>query len=587
MPLYNPNGTPIAYTVEELPVEGYETSIDGTTIINRFLVGNTEIKGKKVWVNGPQEKPEITIILKADGTEVARQVLPSGTTEFTFTNLPVYNPNGTPIAYTVEELPVEGYETSIDGTTIINRFLVGKTEIKGKKVWVNGPQEKPEITVVLKADGVEVDRKTLASGTTEFTFTNLPVYNPNGTPIAYTVEELPVEGYETKIEGTIITNTFLAGTTSVEGTKVWVGGPSVKPEITILLMADGAEVQRKAVPSGTLKFTFEDLPKYHLDGTLIVYTLQELEVPHYKTTIKNFEITNTFLVGTTKIVGEKTWVGGPAEKPEITILLRADGREVKRMTLVNGITAFTFENLPMYHLDGTEIQYTVDELPIPGYATTVDDTHITNTFLIGETQIKGTKMWVGGPIEKPEITILLLADGKEVQRTTLPNGTTTFTFDKLPIYHMDGTMIVYSLKELPVEGYDAKIEKTTVINTYKEPVIETMDIKVDKVWVKSEGKKPDITINLLANGIKVASMTLKDGTTSYTFRNFPIYDATGTIIRYAVTEDPVKGYKTAIKGLTIVNTKEDLPWTGTVPSSLPLLGMLMIVGGFVLTRKKK
>ena len=62
----------------------------------------------------------------------------------------------------------------------------------------------PEITIVLKRDGVEADRVTLGNGETTYSFTNLDVYAADGHAYEYTVEELPVEGYTSSQDGSKI-----------------------------------------------------------------------------------------------------------------------------------------------------------------------------------------------------------------------------------------------------------------------------------------------------------------------------------------------------------------------------------------------
>ena len=60
------------------------------------------------------------------------------------------------------------------------------------------------------ANGVKVASKEVkpdATGTWAYHFDNLDVVDDAGNVIAYTISEEPVEGYETTIEGTNITNT--------------------------------------------------------------------------------------------------------------------------------------------------------------------------------------------------------------------------------------------------------------------------------------------------------------------------------------------------------------------------------------------
>ena len=53
-------------------------------------------------------------------------------------------------------------------------------------------------------------------------FTDLPKYDEQGKEFVYTVGEVKVDRYETKVEGTTITNTYKnTDKTEVSGKKVW------------------------------------------------------------------------------------------------------------------------------------------------------------------------------------------------------------------------------------------------------------------------------------------------------------------------------------------------------------------------------
>ncbi|MGZ7216193.1 Cna B-type domain-containing protein, partial [Bacillus sp. BC08] len=65
---------------------------------------------------------------------------------------------------------------------------------------------------------VKADEK----GNWNFSFKDLPKYDGRGNEIKYTVSEVKVDGYETKVEGTTITNTYKnTDKTEVNGKKVW------------------------------------------------------------------------------------------------------------------------------------------------------------------------------------------------------------------------------------------------------------------------------------------------------------------------------------------------------------------------------
>ena len=79
-------------------------------------------------------------------------------------------------------------------------------EVGVAKTWDAGSGELPEsVTVRLLSSGREVSRLTLTAadasvnGSWQGSFKNVPLYNDDGTPIGYTVDELPVEGFSSEV----------------------------------------------------------------------------------------------------------------------------------------------------------------------------------------------------------------------------------------------------------------------------------------------------------------------------------------------------------------------------------------------------
>mgnify|MGYP004732940051 CR=1 FL=1 len=79
-------------------------------------------------------------------------------------------------------------------------------EVGVAKTWDAGTGELPEsVTVRLLSSGREVSRLTLTAadasvnGSWQGSFKNIPLYNDDGTPISYTVEELPVDGFSSEV----------------------------------------------------------------------------------------------------------------------------------------------------------------------------------------------------------------------------------------------------------------------------------------------------------------------------------------------------------------------------------------------------
>ena len=120
----------------------------------------------------------------------------------------------------------------------------------------------------------------------------------------------------------------------------------------------------------------------------------------------------------------------------------------------------------------------------------------------------------------------------------------------------------YVLSEEPIKiskedfGNDLAISRE-VINKK-----EKTSISGQKTWNDNDnhdGKRPSaITINLLANGVKVASKEVKpdaEGNWLYQFDNLDVVDDAGNLIAYTVSEEPVAGYETSVEGTNITNSR--------------------------------
>ena len=221
LPKYE-DGHVIQYNVSETPVDNYTLTIKGYDLVNAYTPGETFTTVIKLWDDDRDRdglRPEnIMVRLAANGEEVNRASLGASGNWFTvWTGLPVSS-EGTPIEYSVTEDAVEGYTTEITGDvkagfTVKNTHVVESTEVTVTKVWDDNndaDKRRPSnITVNLLASGTIVDSKVLtAEEGWKATFTDLPK-NANGTPVAYTVAENPVDGYVATVNGTTITNKLI------------------------------------------------------------------------------------------------------------------------------------------------------------------------------------------------------------------------------------------------------------------------------------------------------------------------------------------------------------------------------------------
>ena len=296
--------------------------------------------------------------------------------------------------YKVKEINApEGYELDPNeysvyvnddvGGTLTIKDKMYKTYVKVSKEWV-GPKGS-SATIHLWADGVDTGKSVTLNerNNWQHTFEGLKKKNTDGSEIQYTVKEDAITNYDSSITGDMengftVTNTNTEKI-SVPVKKVWVGKEA--DSATIKLLADGTEKERVTLTKDdNWEHTFSNLPKYADDGHEIQYTVKEDAITNYDSSItgdmgNGFTVTNT---NTEKISVpvKKVWVG--KEAGSATIKLLADGAEKESVTLTKDDNwKHTFSNLPKYANDGHEIEYTVDEVHIDGYSTTISGTAAT------------------------------------------------------------------------------------------------------------------------------------------------------------------------------------------------------------------
>ena len=592
------NGQEITYTVSELTVPGYTTTIDDNyNITNSYTPGETSASVTKIWDDADNQdgiRPEsITVALLANGTPTNKTVTLTAANNWTqtITGLPE-KADGEYITYIWTEVNVpEGY--SLTGTsknetvtTLTNTHTPELTSITGTKTWKDADNQdgkRPEsITVNLFADGTKLKSQSVstdADGNWSYSFTDLPKY-ANGQEITYTVTEDAVDGYTTESDGYNFINIHQPETTEITGTKTWNDANNQdgkRPEsITVILLANGTEKTRQAVTAdeaGNWTYTFKDLPKY-ANGQEITYTVAEEEVTDYTTTYDGSNITNSYTPGKTSATVTKIWNDAEnqdGKRPEsITVSLLADGKETgKTVTLsVENNWKQTISDLPE-KADGKAIEYTWTEEALPeGYELTDNSkngtvTTLTNTYVPETTSISGTKTWDDADNQdgkRPEsIIVNLLANGEIAASQTVKAdeaGNWTYTFKDLPKY-ANGKEITYTVTEEAVEGYETSVDGFNITNTY---TTETTEVKGSKTWNDADnqdGKRPEsITVRLLANGEEKDSQTVtadENGNWTYSFEKLPKYEA-GKEIVYTVTEDAVADYTTEITGYDITNS---------------------------------
>ena len=210
LPDTDENGNLYTYWVEEESVSGYtESRTDDLDLVNTLGDEDTEvqIQGEKTWVgDDPAKRPaSITVILRQNGTEVKRQeVRPNedGKWTYDFGSWPVYDDSGRAYTYTVQEEPVDGYGTQVNGYDIVN----GQGGLTVTKQVYSGDKTREfRFTVTLSdkiVNGTYGDM-TFIDGVAEFTLKDGESKTAAGLlpGIRYTVTEERADGYGTRVEG--------------------------------------------------------------------------------------------------------------------------------------------------------------------------------------------------------------------------------------------------------------------------------------------------------------------------------------------------------------------------------------------------
>ena len=402
-------GHEIVYTVREDVVEGYSTEYtEGSyDITNRYTPEETSRTVTKVWEDNNNQdglRPaSIMVQLMADkkpyGDPVELNEANNWT--YTWTKLPVKEKKKE-ITYKVEEISkIEGYDTTYSDDTFIitNTHKPAEVFVEGTKTWDDNDNQdglRPtSITINLFADGEQIDSMVVtpaADGTWSWRFDNLPKFrNANGTvtKIQYSIEEIKVDGYESRKDYTNdrfnLINTHKPETVDLSGSKTWNDNDNAdgsRPSsIKISLLADGAVVAEKTVTEADgWSWSFKDLPKY-ADGKEIRYTVSEDVVDGYTTSYSEdgLSVINSYTPEFTGRSVVKIWddsSNADQLRPvSIQVQLLADGAAYGDViTLSDGNNwSYTWSDLPAKK-NGQYISYTVQEITnVNGYTVSISE----------------------------------------------------------------------------------------------------------------------------------------------------------------------------------------------------------------------
>ena len=348
LPKYDANNNVISYYVTETGIDTNDytsvpsnvtTDSNGNFVANITNVHVTEkvtISGTKTWNDANNQdgyRPNsITVKLMNGDTQVAETTAQAPDWTYSFENMD-RKANGEVINYTVvEEMTSNANKYIADYTdrtvatngditaNITNTHTPETVTISGTKTWVgdNSAQRPASIIVKLMNGSTEVTRVTVtpdANGDWKYTFPAQPKF-ANGNEINYSVEEVSIEGYTSKVTGYNIENTF------------------VKPELTKVKTSTAGEKVNLG-DEITYTITTKNTGKTVANSVVITDT-----VPQY-TTLKNGTISDNGTVSGTTI----TWNVGDLAVGEsksvsftVTVNSTADviGEKITNTGYVNG-----------------------------------------------------------------------------------------------------------------------------------------------------------------------------------------------------------------------------------------------------------
>ncbi|GEM_PF-2708051 len=647
----------------QLTYPNYAKTITGLKITNTYVPPkNGTVTGTKVWVNGSAPRPTVWFKLfrQVEGgslvpvpeTEAPLKTLLDGTTSVTWTNLTETDLQGRPFNFTVrevneagQEVAPENYQPSVssDYRTITNTYQIPSADaITAKKIWVNGPLNRPTIWfrlyrnlsggTVEPVPGAEI--KMLTNGTLEVTWTNIQKTDINGKPYTFTVREVDAAGnnykpadFSKQEAGLTVTNTYVIPKTArATATKTWVNGSTPRPTTWFQLyrntsgsapeIVPGAEI--KALAPGILSVDWTGLESTDINGETYIFTVKETDSAGNDAVPANYEkrevglaVTNTYVApanGTAE--AQKTWVNGPDTKPDIWLqLYRSAGGETPRAVPTDQApikrlrfpeTTASWANLTETDLNGRPYTFTIVELntdavdaPPPNYQKVENGLNVTNTYVIPtDGTATGNVIWVDGPRIKPMVWLKLYRVLEGGTREEVPgaglmqleSGTTSVTWTGLEKTDINGKPYTFSVQEVDGTGADLTPENyrksesgMTVTNIY---VVPRKILQVTKVWEGGPEPKPTVWIMLkrrIENGewenIETGVEKIVPGQTSYMYGTLPATDINGNPYIHTVEEVNQDGtpitlpnYQIAVDGLQITNTYV-IPKNGSVTAT--------------------
>ena len=480
-----PGSTSVVATPTPTPTTTPSSAIDLNAKVSFFV--------RSVWTGN--DKPPVIIRLFANGVEKINKVHDPYTYQevngyissslnawqVDFNNLPKYDSNGKKIEYTVKQDFFESYlygwsnfkfKTDLTGDIESGFIFENKSliDIEVGKMW----NEIPAFVIPGTPSPASLNpTERLLNATREYSDSELDTILAESDALDADV----LSGAQDTSEGTPLEDMSEEERREANLKKSIVAVPNA---ITVNLLADGVVV-------GTMQITkedgwtgyFRDYLRYdETDGHEIVYTVEEVPVPGYKTEYINKLINNRVINAIVNrsvidINVKKKWEGKIQGPVNVTLYRKfttvsfdwsfyknvatEHEEEVATVELNEANNwQYTFEDLyEFYTVEGEDpviYEYYVKEDPVTGYNTVITGDHkdgftITNTNTTDLIDIPVEKKWDGDIADSTKVT--LLANGEEVETVELNEANSwKHLFTGLQKYNNDGSEVAYTVKEV-------------------------------------------------------------------------------------------------------------------------------------------
>lgn len=380
----------------------------------------------------------------------------------------------------------------------------------------------------------------------------------------------------------MFTNTHIPETVTVTVDKVWKDAENqdgLRPDaIHIRLISNDIEKDAYLDAESDWHLDFEGLPKYRDHGILNEYSVQEVDVDGYTSTVTTkdgyaFTIENDHVPAVIDIPITEEWIDDNDRdglRPGSHTVVLVDGTNAIEEVVLDRNNGYgvVLKNMPKYK-NGVEINYQIKDFKVDGYTTniiksdSVKDFNITNTHVPEMVTITVTEGWHDqsdyDKIRPEKVTLTLTGSDGNVYEKTVTKDTWTTVFSDLP-KNSKGEQIIYTLTQEGIKGYKTTITDNetgtiAVINTH-EPV---KTITVTVTWNDENNKdniRPDKVTVKLANGTTaVSTKEINNDSWKHVFENIIVFNGDDKA-SYTVTQDAVSEYTTEIKASDDGNTIE-------------------------------